>query len=78
MIYHCNYHGNFDSDRAWGCPDCMVEARSMIQDLETALREIMDDWWHKLPGCPDPTCQVCQLRNTAEAKFRALISERKL
>ena len=36
MQYHCTIHGEWDANRASGCPDCMAEARRYIAQLNAA------------------------------------------
>lgn len=39
MIFDCDVHGEWDSNRASGCPACMADARREISRLRAALTE---------------------------------------
>jgi hypothetical protein len=42
MSYSCAIHGDFDPNKAWGCPDCMREARIKISRLESDLKRMTE------------------------------------
>ena len=34
-MFHCDTHGEWDTMRASGCPDCMAESRRLLRDAST-------------------------------------------
>lgn len=41
MIYHCKTHGDWDANKASGCPDCVSDARYKIAQLHQAIARLI-------------------------------------
>ena len=58
--WHCDTHGDAMPTNAWGCPECVVELRTMardqaveIQGLRDALNTAGGALFRMAPGCID-------------------------
>lgn len=50
----------------------VVRACNAHEELLTACRKTLDIW-HRMPGCPDPECQVCRENKRVESLLTAAI-----
>lgn len=40
MMYHCKEHGDWDANKASGCPDCVAEMRQQLRDRDARIAEL--------------------------------------